>query len=461
MSENEKRRVLVVDDDEGQRSAMARLLSVWGYETLTASDGRDALEKLGDFAADTIITDLNMPNLDGAGLLAELQKSPAAPPAIVLTAFGSVERAVEIVRELGAFWYLEKPAQARVLRTILERAVAQSKLARHSQRLERQLSTRGELGGFIAQSDSMRRVFTLLEQAAPTEATILVGGETGTGKEVAARAIHDLSQRRAGPFLAMNCAALPDTLIESELFGHEKGAFTGASERRSGYFELANGGTLLLDEIGEMPIGTQAKLLRVLEERKVRRLGGTREIDVDVRIVAASNRDLRDGIAKGTFREDLYFRLNVFEVNLPPLRDRPEDIPLISRALLDGLNKRHECRVTDLAPDVETLFASYSWNGNVRELRNVLERAVILAGQGVITREHLPSGFAGLPGHVVETAVGEITLRPGVTVEEAERQLIVMTLKHTDGNRARAAELLGLSVKTLFNKLKQYNEPEA
>jgi len=364
------------------------------------------------------------------------------------------------VRELGAFWYLEKPAQPRVLRTILERAVAQSKLAMHSQRLERQLETRGELGGLIAQSQAMRMVFTQLEQAAPTRATVLIGGETGTGKEVASRAIHDLSPRRAGPFLAMNCAALPETLIESEMFGHEKGAFTGAAERRAGYFELANGGTLLLDEIGEMPVSTQAKLLRVLEERKIRRLGGTREIDVDVRIVAATNRDLREGIAKGTFREDLYFRLNVFEVHLPPLRDRREDIPPIARALLTGLNKRHECRVTDLAPDVLALFADYPWSGNVRELRNVLERAVILAGEGVIRREHLPPGFAGLPNRLVETASGEVTLRPGVTVEEAERQLILMTLKHTGGNRARCAELLGLSVKTLFNKLKQYNEPE-
>jgi len=439
---------------------MSQLLSGWGYQTTTARDGVDALEKLNDFSADVVITDLNMPNMDGLGLLAELQKSAAPPPTIVLTAYGSVEKAVEVVRESGAFWYLEKPAKPAALRTILERAVAQAKLARHSQRLERQLATRGELGGLVAQSASMRLVFAQLEQAAPTKATVLIGGETGTGKEVASRAIHDLSPRRGGPFLAMNCAALPETLIESELFGHEKGAFTGAAERRAGYFELAGGGTLLLDEIGEMPITTQAKLLRVLEERKIRRLGGTREIDVDVRIVAATNRDLREGISKGTFREDLYFRLNVFEVTLPPLRDRREDIPLIARALLHGLNARHGCRVTDIAPDVAALFAEYPWSGNVRELRNVLERAVILAGEGVIQNEHLPPGFAGLPNRLVETSDSGATLRPGVTVEEAERQLIQITLKHTGGNRSRAAELLGLSVKTLFNKLRQYNEPE-
>ncbi len=460
MSQIDKPRILIVDDDEAQRSAMSQLLAGWGYETTTAFDGRNALEALSDFPADVVLTDLNMPNLDGAGLLAELHKSPSPPPTIILTAFGSADKAIEMVRESGAFWYLEKPAQPKALRAILERAVAQAKLVRHSQRLERQLSSRGVLGGLVAQSESMRRVFALLEQAAPTKATMLIGGETGTGKEVTARAIHDLSPRRASPFLAMNCAALPDTLIESELFGHEKGAFTGAAERRAGYFELANGGTLLLDEIGEMPIATQAKLLRVLEERKIRRLGGSREIDTDVRIVAATNRDLREGIAKGTFREDLYFRLNVFEVTLPPLRDRREDIPLIAAALLDGLNKRHECRVTGLSPEVEKLFSEYAWTGNVRELRNVLERAVILAGNGLIRPEHLPPGFAGLPNRTVESTGSEVTLRAGVTVDEAERQLILMTVRHTGGNRGRAAELLGLSVKTLFNKLKQYGEPQ-
>ena len=457
MSEDDKQLVLIVDDDASQSSAMSHLLNGWGYHTLTACDGRDALDKLAGFPADVVVTDMNMPNLDGVGLLAELQKSPAPPPAIVLTAFGSVEKAVELVRDSGAFWYLEKPAQARVLRTILDRAVAQSKLARHSQRLERQLSGQGVFGGMVAQSAAMRQVFALLEQAAPTKATILIGGETGTGKEVAARAIHDLSPRRSGPFLAMNCAALPETLIESELFGHEKGAFTGAAERRAGFFELANGGTLLLDEIGDMAIGTQAKLLRVLEDRKVRRLGGSREIEVDVRVVAATNRDLRDSIAKNTFREDLFFRLNIFEVRLPALRERRDDIPLIARSLLDGLNRRHECRVTGFSPDVEALFAGYAWPGNVRELRNVLERAVILAGQGAIRREHLPPGFAGLPDGLVQASADEVVLHAGVTVDEAERQLILMTLKHTDGNRARAAELLGISVKTLFNKLRLFN----
>ena len=457
---SDRPRVLVVDDEEGQRSAMRDLLQRWGYDVLTATDGADALDQLSGVGVDAILTDLNMPRLDGAGLLAALQNLPQAPPAVVLTAFGDPDKAVDTVHRLGAFWYLEKPVQPRMLRTILERAAGQGRLARHTARLERQLSSQGVLGGLVTQSPAMRQVFAALEQAAPTRATILVTGETGTGKEVAARAIHELSPRRARPFLALNCAALPETLIESELFGHEKGAFTGAAERRAGCFELATGGTLLLDEIGETPLPTQAKLLRVLEDRKVRRLGGSREFEVDVRIVASTNRDLKESVKKGTFREDLYFRLNVFEVVLPPLRSRPEDLCVISQALIANLNATYGTRVTDVSRDVMELFAAYQWPGNVRELRNVLERAVILAGEGAIRRAHLPPGFAGLPELSTDAGGEVITLRPGTTVDEGERVLILTTLRHTGGNRTRAASLLGLSVKTLFNKLKQYGEPE-
>jgi DNA-binding NtrC family response regulator len=457
---SDRPRVLIVDDEEGQRSALRDLLQRWGYDVLTATDGADALEQLRDAWVDAIVTDLNMPRLDGTGLLSALQNLPGAPPAIVLTAFGDPDKAVDTVHLLGAYWYLEKPVQPRMLRTMLERATGQGRLARHSARLERQLSSQGVLGGLVTQSPAMRQVFATLEQAAPTRATILVTGETGTGKEVAARAIHELSPRRARPFLALNCAALPETLIESELFGHEKGAFTGAAERRAGCFELANGGTLLLDEIGETPLSTQAKLLRVLEDRKVRRLGGSREIEVDVRIVAATNRDLKESVKKGTFREDLYFRLNVFEVALPPLRSRPEDICVISQTLIHNLNQTYSTRVTDVAKEVMELFAAYQWPGNVRELRNVLERAVILAGQGTIRRLHLPPGFAGMPELSVDVGGEVITLRPGTTMEEGERILILTTLRHTGGNRTRAAGLLGLSVKTLFNRLKEYGEPD-
>lgn len=448
-------RVLVVDDEPNQRSALSQMIALWGYETATASNGREALQKLSEFPADAVVTDLNMPVMDGKQFIEELQKDLSSPPAIMLTAFGNAETAVEMVHDLGAFWFLEKPVQSKALRLILERAVAQRRLAEHTERLERQLSSQGIFGEMVGESPAMREVFAVLEQAAPSKATILITGETGTGKEIAAQAIHQLSQRRAGPFLAINCAALPETLIESELFGHEKGAFTGAFEKRVGCFELAQGGTLLLDEIGEMPVSTQAKLLRVIEDRKLRRLGSTREVDLDVRVLASTNKDLKEASQKGAFREDLYFRLNVFEVQLPPLRARQNDLFLIAAALIRGLNKKHDCRVTDLDREVQDLFARYDWPGNVRELRNALERAVILAGQGTIHVSHLPIGFAGRPSTEAEGAP-PTDLRPGMTIDEAERALIFITLNHTGNNRTRASEILGISTKTLFNKLKQY-----
>jgi len=460
-------KILVVDDEVNQRTALEGVIARWGYEVGAAKNGADALSKLRNFDADVVITDLNMPEMDGKGLLEELQKNPTPPCAIVLTAFGSIETALETVHRLGAFWYLEKPVQPAALKMILERALEKRRLTTHAGRLERELASRGVLGELIGDSPAMREIFYLVEQAAPTKATILITGESGTGKEVAARAIHQLSPRRAGPFFAVNCAAMPESLMESELFGHEKGAFTGAAERRAGCFELAAGGTILLDEIGDMPMNTQAKLLRVLEERRVRRLGSPRETDLDVRVLASTNKSLREAISKGTFREDLYFRLNVFEVHLPALRDRKQDVLRLAAELLDGLNRRHDCRITDLSPEVEALFLAYDWPGNVRELRNILERAVILAGAGTITPAHLPQDFAGRSSNpaptgepvVLNTANG-VALEAGMTVEQAERALIDITLRHTGNNRTRAAAMLGVSPKTLFNKLKEYGSGE-
>jgi DNA-binding NtrC family response regulator len=453
--------VLVVDDESSQRSALASIIERWGYKVETASDGVEALRKLQTFEADVLVTDLNMPNMDGKALLAEARKSWPNVPAIVLTAFGNIETALSTVHELGAFWFLEKPLQPNVLRMILEKALEDRRLRTHARRLQDELASRGVLGELIGDSPAMLEVFRLLQQAAPTKATILITGESGTGKELAARAIHAISPRSAGPFFAINCAAMPESLIESELFGHEKGAFTGAVDRRPGVFELARGGTLLLDEIGEMPMNTQAKLLRVLEERKIRRLGASKEVDLDVRVVASTNRSLAGEIAKGNFREDLFFRLNIFEVHLPPLRERKQDIVALAADLIRTLNQKHECRVTDLAPEVMALFNRYDWPGNVRELRNVLERAVILTGEGTITTAHLPRAFAGMPVPVTTEAASEPeVLRPGMTIADAERDLIRMTLRHTANNRTRAAEILGISVKTLFNKLREYGESE-
>jgi DNA-binding NtrC family response regulator len=455
-------RVLIVDDEENQRSALASMLTGWGFTAETAADGLEALEKLKHFAAHVIVTDLMMPRLDGMGFLERLKGQGSTTPVIVLTAFGSFENAVAMVHDMGAFWFLEKPFQPRALRLLLDRASSQSRLAEHAERLERQLSYQGVLGELTGASAPMQEVFSLVRQVAPSRAAVLVSGESGTGKELVARALHQLSPRRDGPFVAVNCAALPETLIESELFGHEKGAFTGAVERRAGCFELAQAGTLLLDEIGDMPFSTQAKLLRVLEDSRIRRLGGKEEILVDVRVVASTNKQLEECIKKGTFREDLYYRLHVFPVQLPPLRERKSDIPALCTALLKDLNRKHDCRVTEVDREVLSIFAGYHWPGNVRELRNVLERAVILAGEGPILRAHLPlfTPSTGTERTVGANQQGTLTLAVGATVEQAERSLIEATLEHTRNNKTRAAELLGISPKTLFNKLREYGSKE-
>ena len=461
------------------------MVSAWGMYPETASDGNDALLKLNDFSPDVIITDLNMPGLDGFGFLQRLRDSGDMPPTIVLTAYGNIETAVKTVHELGAYWYCEKPIQPGNIELLLRRAGSHAGLRAEKRILERQLSYKGSLGELVGTSPKMQEIFALLQQAGPSKACVLITGDSGTGKELVARTIHALSPRRQGPFVAINCAALPETLIESELFGHEKGSFTGASERRAGCFEVAQRGTLLLDEIGEMPMQTQAKLLRILEDSKVRRLGGKAEFEVDVRVVAATNKVPEDAVRGGHLREDLYYRLNVFHVHLPPLRERKEDIRSIAEALLNDLNRKHECRVTDISPSVVEALERHQWPGNVRELRNVLERAVILAGEGTLEMANLPAflqnqttpsaatgGSVPVPSVSVPVPGGgqgggsappaaaaddnRISFQVGTTVEEAEKGLILRTLEHTRNNKTRAAEILGISLKTLHNKLKEY-----
>jgi DNA-binding NtrC family response regulator len=374
-----------------------------------------------------------------------------------------------MVHELGAFWFIDKPVQTQALRLLVERAASQARLAARAERLERELSYRGVLGDLVGQSAPMQQVFALIQQVAPSKAAVLITGESGTGKELAARAIHQLSPRGAGPFVAINCAALPDTLMESELFGHEKGAFTGALDRRPGCFELAQNGTVLLDEIGDMPLATQAKLLRVLEDQRVRRLGGKSEIQLDVRVIAATNAPLDSAIRENKFREDLYYRLNVFPIPLPALRERKDDIPVLVEALVSNVNHKHGTRVTDVSPDVIARLRAYDWPGNIRELRNVIERAAIIAGEGTVHLAHLPATVTGTraasaaahaaapegaPSHA--TPGDGLHVPIGWTIEQAERALIERTLEHTGNNRTRAAEILGISQKTLFNKLKEY-----
>ncbi|MBX5494400.1 MAG: sigma-54-dependent Fis family transcriptional regulator [Bryobacteraceae bacterium] len=457
-------RVLIVDDEENQRTGLASMISSWGFTTETAADGVEALEKLSEMPVHVLVTDLMMPRMDGFELLRRLSSQPSMPPSIVLTAFGNIETAVATIHDLGAFWFLEKPIQPNALRILLERAASQSKLAEETERLQRQLSYQGVMGALVGTSAVMQQVFSLIRQVAPSKAAVLVTGESGTGKELVARAIHDLSPRRGGPFVAINCAAMPETLMESELFGHEKGAFTGAVERRAGCFELAQHGTLLLDEIGDMPIGTQAKLLRVLEDSRVRRLGGRSEVTVDVRVIASTNKVMEEALKKNEVREDLYYRLNVFHIALPPLRQRLEDLPVLADALLADINRKHGCRVTGVDNAVMEMFKRHHWPGNVRELRNVIERAVILAGEGPILPMHLPHDFGATGGAQARHAAQElesVRLRVGSTVSEAEKALILLTLQHTKNNKTRAAEILGISLKTLFNKLKEYGAAES
>jgi DNA-binding NtrC family response regulator len=449
-------KILVVDDDPDQRSDLSESVASLGFEVSTASGGIEALQKLESFPATVILTDLVMPGMDGVALLKQLAARGDRTPTIVLTAFGSIDKAISFVHDLKAFWFIEKPVQPAMLRTLLERAIQQSHLVQETERLSRQLSYQGVLGDLVGNAPQIQEIFSLIRQVAPTTASVLITGESGTGKELVARAIHSLSPRSGGPFVAVNCAALPESLMESELFGHEKGSFTGAVERRAGCFEQAQNGTLLLDEIAEMPLATQAKLLRVIEESKVRRLGGSSDIPVSVRVLAATNRSPASAIQNRQLREDLYYRLNVFHISLPPLRDRKQDIPSITVALIRDLNRKHGCRVTHLSPEVLEWFQSRSWPGNVRELRNVIERAIIMAGEGEVQMRHLPEAAAPERRQSQATEQHALHVRQDATMSEVEESYIRLVLSQTNGNRRRAAEILGLSLRTLHNRLRAY-----
>ena len=388
-------KVLIVDEEASQRSGLAAMVSAWGMTTNTASDGNDALAKLKDFRADVIITDLNMSGMGGFGLLERLRDSEEMPPTIVLTAYGSIDNAIKAVKDFDAYWFLEKPLRPAALEELLRRAGMHAGLRAEKKALERQL---GYPGALVGKSGKMQEVFALLQQAGPRQVCVLITGESGTGKELVARIVHNLSPWRLGPFVAINSAALPDTLIDAELFGHEKGSFTGAVERRAGCFELAHQGTLLLDEIGEMPMHSQARLLRVLEDSKVRRLGGRNEFQVDVRVLAATSKAPEEAVRRGQLRVDLFYRLNVFRIHLPSLRERREDIVAIAESLIGDLNRKHDCCVADISPAVETALMRHHWPGNVRELRNVLERLHVAVNAQVTV-------YAILPGRGYEQSV--------------------------------------------------------
>jgi len=476
-------KVLIVEDEVHARTGLTELIESWGYKAECAADGAEGLERTVEWRPSIVVTDLKMPRMDGMELLSRIGDLPQRIAVVMLTAQGSIESAVDAMR-MGAYDYIPKPVDPVRLRTILQNASLQHEADVATETTRRVVRDTGRLGPLVGNSPLMKEIFSLIERVAPSNVSVLVTGESGTGKELVARALHDLSARRNKPFVAVNCAAIPETLIESEIFGHEKGSFTGALERRAGCFELAEEGTLLLDEIGEMPAATQAKLLRVLEDRKLRRLGSKVETPVDVRVVAATNKDPEQAVANGELRGDLYYRLNVFNIQMPPLRDHVKDVAAIAEKMIGDMNERHGCTVTGVKDSLLKRMEEYGWPGNVRELRNTIERAVILAGSGMLVVEHLPphfgeQGFAPMAnksgrftapamGSAAEVSSGSgevqryledkntVRVEVGTTVDEAERQLILKTLLSTHNNKTKAAEILGISSKTLQNKLKEY-----
>jgi DNA-binding NtrC family response regulator len=443
-------RVLIVDDEADSRDALAELTQRWGYDVQTASDGTEALRRAIEWHPDVILTDLVMPNMDGLWLLRALRAELPDCPVVLLTGRGTIQTAVQAIKE-GAYDFIEKPLEVPRLRIVLERALEKKETMREVQLLRRRLAALAPGTDVIGSGPAMQRVFDLVKRVAPSNASVVITGESGTGKEVVARAIHNLSPRKDKPFVALNCSAIPATLIESELFGYERGAFTGAEQRRMGNFELAHNGTLFLDEIGELPMEVQAKFLRVLEDRKIRRLGGRSEVEIDVRVICATNRDLKEEIRRSRFREDLFFRLHVFTIQLPTLKERREDVPLLVHHFIEKYNGETGKRVQGVSPAALAVLQGYAWPGNIRELRNTVERAMILADGDVIGEEHLPPD---MQSSRPEAATLRVPL--GIPLDKVEKEYILASLQKNGGNKARTAEILGISEKTLYNKLNRY-----
>ena len=447
--------LLVADDDEAVRLSLERALTREGYGVVLAPDGQAALDRLRQGGVDLLLSDLRMPGLTGLELLKLAKEVAPDVDVILLTAFGTVEEAVRAMKD-GAIDFLTKPLQRAQLLRVVRQALERRSLIQQNRALQRRLDDLLRQGNAIGVSPAFKQMMTLVQQVADSSATVLIQGESGTGKELAARAIHDGSPRHAGPFVAVNCAALPETLLESELFGYEKGAFTGAAGRKEGRFELADGGTLFLDEIAEMSAALQAKYLRVLQDGVVRRLGGRTELKVDVRIIAATNRDPREAIKQGAFREDLYYRLNVFSFTMPPLRVRKGDIPLLAGAFVTEFAGKYDRAAKGLSAEALETLARHSWPGNVRELRNCLERAVVGSTGSELTGALLPLDLPPLPE--ADGASSGAPSPPLLSLDEAERLHILRTLAALGSNKTRTAETLGISLKTLHNKLRRYRE---
>ena len=451
------KRILVVDDDTYVRGATEEILIRRGYEVDTAPDAKTALQTLEEGEYDLLLSDIKMPNMSGLDLLERVKAKWTDMHVILMTAFGTVEDAVEAMKK-GAYDYIQKGSESTTSETeiVVERALKFQETQRENRRLRSELKSRYSFGSMIGKSANMEQVFDFIDTVADSRATVLVTGESGTGKELVARALHYNSSRANGPFIRLNCAALPKDLMESELFGHEKGAFTGAIKQTRGRFEMADGGTLLLDEVSEIDPSLQAKLLRVLQEREFDRIGSTQTIKVDVRIVTTTNRDLTKEVEEGNFREDLFYRLNVIEIGLPALRERKEDIPALVKCFLDRYNEDNAREVEGIDDDALDLLTRYDWPGNVRELENYIERAVVVSRGPQLSVGDFPGRVSAGPG-----SRGDDGLQVGLTVHEVERRLIMKTLEAFRGNRTEAAAQLGISTRTLRNKLHEYGAMDA
>jgi len=443
-----KGRILIVDDEVNARTALVELLRDEGYAVEAAADAFKALGKVADFAPDLVVTDLKMPGMDGLQLLAKLRENDPDLPVIVMTAFGEVETAVKAMRS-GARDYLSKPVNVGELSVVVGRELEQRRLRAETGLLRQRLSEKYSFSNIIGSAAPMQAVFKTVAQIAPSRASVLITGESGTGKELIAAAIHERSTRAKGPFVKLHCAALAESILESELFGHERGSFTGAQTRRDGRFFQANNGTLFLDEIGEISPAVQVKLLRFLQEREFERVGGNETITVDVRVLAATNRNLQQMVADGKFREDLFYRLNVITLEMPALRARLSDVPLLASFFLRKYAGENGKDVRGFSADALELLSSYAWPGNVRELENVVERAVVLAQSAEVTP-------AELPAHLAAGKARAGLQIPGATMDEIERYAITKTLEATGGSTSRAAEMLNISVRKIQYKLHEY-----
>ena len=448
-------RVLVAEDDAGTHEEWRESLAAWGYRPEIAEDGVRALELLETFHPQILLADLRMPRKSGLELIRDIHEMGIQLPTIMISGQGDIPDAVEAIK-LGALDYLRKPVDPPHLRQMLKQIAENLAMRDENSALKRRLAQVGELGPLFGQSLAMRRVIAAIERLAQSSASVVITGESGTGKELVAKTIHELSPRRNAPYLPVNCAAIPETLMESELLGHERGAFTGADRRKEGCFELANTGTLLLDELTEMKVELQAKLLRVIEEQRLRRLGGTAEIPIDVRVLAASNRDIEGAVRDGKLRQDLYYRLNVFTIQLPPLRERIEDLPQLAQMFVQHYASQNNKQIMGIDDECLDTLRAHPWPGNVRQLRNVIERAVIVSDGQMIRKRDLPEEFRATG----TTDSGFVRIRVGASLDEVEKEMISRTIEFTGGNKTRAADILGVSAKTLYNKLERFSQEQ-